>query len=359
MDHHPYSGYSNGLQVDNPAANVAANVDDGNSTSTSAVDERDMLIARAVMAYLKTKDPAVFEKTRAVFAKTKTNDCEVEVEACLRKPIQQREMVQLKAVVGQVYWQRAEKHLESHFQIAKETSKQCQANLQLQLHLQKLPSSDPQPLQVQLQLQEAPRPCESETYPAFAQTLLNYLETQNRALSREAKEIINDCVAAHQPSHAYDSLIATLKERLKPVVGDFYWKQAETLYAQDSKQPLPLKESPLPVPILAISNKQQVPVASPTLSGQKRKASISLYYVPSPLTTNIHGHADTSSEFWLGLSQNLPRAVTNPNEGPSEDGSTTSTNDPFEPTPVDQLRDMPREEWDQDSPGTSLDGFGF
>lgn len=316
-------------KVVNPAtaASEASNGQDEDGITT--MDEPDMLIARAVMAYLKTKDPAVFEKAKAAIAKT--ND----IDACLRKPIRKREMVQLKAIVGQVYWQRAEKHLESHFQIAKENK---QANPKLPCNRQPISA---------LETSSA-----RELYPDFAQTLLNYLETQNKALSKEAKAIINDCVAMHQPSHAYDSLVTTMKERLKPVVGDFYWKQAETLHSQGSNQPLAEKEYPVS------ATKEQVPAASPILSGQKRKAPTP-YYVPSPLTTNIHGHADTSTEFWLGLSQQLPRAVTNPNEGPSDDGSATSTNDPFEPTPVDQLRDMPQEEWDNESSATSLDGFGF
>lgn len=66
----------------------------------------------------------------------------------------------------------------------------------------------------------------------FTRVLMKYLETKDPAMHQKVKAIIKDCAERNKrQERGYESVTASMRERLKHVVGDAYWKRAESYLA--------------------------------------------------------------------------------------------------------------------------------
>jgi hypothetical protein len=82
---------------------------------------------------------------------------------------------------------------------------------------------------------------QKEKFIMFTRVLLKYLESKDSALHLRVKAIIQECAERNKrQERGYESITASMKLRLKEVVGESYWKRAEQylhhFLAQKAKQ---------------------------------------------------------------------------------------------------------------------------
>ncbi|GKY91875.1 hypothetical protein MPSEU_000159100 [Mayamaea pseudoterrestris] len=69
---------------------------------------------------------------------------------------------------------------------------------------------------------------QKEKFIMFTRVLMKYLETKDPTLHQTVKTIIKDCAERNKrQERGYESVTASMKHRLRQVVGDQYWKRAE------------------------------------------------------------------------------------------------------------------------------------
>ena len=69
---------------------------------------------------------------------------------------------------------------------------------------------------------------QKEKFLMFTRVLIKYLEQKDPAMHAKAKHIIKDCAERNKRQEpGYESVTASMKTRLKQLVGDNYWKRAE------------------------------------------------------------------------------------------------------------------------------------
>ncbi|CAB9529310.1 expressed unknown protein [Seminavis robusta] len=73
---------------------------------------------------------------------------------------------------------------------------------------------------------------QKERFLMFTRVLMKYLETKDPSLHSKVKLIIKECAERNKRNEpGYESVTASMRERLKQVVGDAYWKRAESYLA--------------------------------------------------------------------------------------------------------------------------------
>lgn len=69
---------------------------------------------------------------------------------------------------------------------------------------------------------------QKEKFLVFTRVLIKYLENKDPTMHRQAKAIIKDCAERNKNKEpGYQSVTASMKTRLKQLVGENYWKRAE------------------------------------------------------------------------------------------------------------------------------------
>eukprot|EP00980_Cylindrotheca_fusiformis_P000663 scaffold160_cov136-Cylindrotheca_fusiformis.AAC.10 len=69
---------------------------------------------------------------------------------------------------------------------------------------------------------------QKEKFLVFTRVLIKYLESKDPNMHRQAKAIIKDCAERNKKKEpGYQSVTASMKTRLKQLVGENYWKRAE------------------------------------------------------------------------------------------------------------------------------------
>ena len=69
---------------------------------------------------------------------------------------------------------------------------------------------------------------QKEKFLMFTRVLIRYLEQKDPVLHQQAKVIIKDCADRNRrQERGYESVTAAMKDRLKTLVGETYWKRAE------------------------------------------------------------------------------------------------------------------------------------
>ncbi|CAB9526125.1 expressed unknown protein [Seminavis robusta] len=335
------------------------------AATTGRAAEQELVVARVLLAYLQQKDPAVFQKAKAIV----TDDYHAWLE---QQSVSSSEMAQLKAIIGESYWNRAKRHLKQHVQQTSENKNQKTTAASLKkppppaslkpyattratgtitppaptlVPTTPVPIAPiaPVPIAPTTPVPIAPTPTtpaavplgedtlhehNGEYYPVFAHILLRYLEAQNKGLCKVAKDIVNDCMQRNQrKEEGYESVTASVRAKVKTEIGDFYWRQAEVIYEryqqQQQQQQNNNKSNSTKDPLFAIP-------PPPRVSGEKRKVSFKTIY-PRQSTTAYHACNTIMEE---------------------------EEEDPFDPTPVDKLRRLPPPCDEPDMEGFDYSYFG-
>jgi len=78
-----------------------------------------------------------------------------------------------------------------------------------------------------------------ERFIIFARILLKYLEGHDQQVAARVKNVINDCVARNKRrERGYESVTSSMRDRLKKIVNETYWKRAEVYTERYYKQKL-------------------------------------------------------------------------------------------------------------------------
>jgi len=74
---------------------------------------------------------------------------------------------------------------------------------------------------------------QKENFIAFTNILIKYLEKKDPGLHKQARSIIKDCADRNRRKEpGYESVTAAIRERLKELVGEAYWKRTEAHFEQ-------------------------------------------------------------------------------------------------------------------------------
>jgi hypothetical protein len=78
---------------------------------------------------------------------------------------------------------------------------------------------------------------QKEQFLMFARVLMKYLEQKDPAMHLQAKAITKDCAERNKrQERGYESVTASMRRRLRQVVGEAYWKRAESYLAHFMKE---------------------------------------------------------------------------------------------------------------------------
>ena len=78
---------------------------------------------------------------------------------------------------------------------------------------------------------------DKERFYMFADVLLKYVKQKNHQMYVQAKAIIKDCVSKNRRrEQGYESVTVAMRDRLKDLVGDHYWRRANDHFIEYMKR---------------------------------------------------------------------------------------------------------------------------
>jgi hypothetical protein len=210
--------------------------------------------AKWLMKFLEKKDPRIFGKAQAVI-----RDCEQrkKLGEAGFESVTDSLKVPLRKVVGNTYWREARFRLHSSlFDVERSLDPISSSSSESDLENFDVPASQPHsvasPDPTTRQPLHRPPPSSSRFEPSplvtqsvwnlgeeskirrerfyiILRVLMKYLQTKNRALYARTKEVIHECCARNdRAAEDYGALLESIKRKVKHVVGDTYWRKAES-----------------------------------------------------------------------------------------------------------------------------------
>jgi hypothetical protein len=196
--------------------------------------QRFLVFTKTLLKFLERRDPAVYNKAQHVI-----RDCDDKKK--LQHPgyesLTESVRTPLKEVVGPSYWKQARGYLK------KAIAQLPPQEIEPLSPSEGLPTFSPselacleqsfltpeQVVHIPFDPVQAEKKLRKQRFWMLVRVLMRYLEHKDYDLYIEAKETIQDCIKRNRRrEHGYRSLTKVIPVSLKEVVGDNYWRRAET-----------------------------------------------------------------------------------------------------------------------------------